>query len=171
MSICNEFITNQILFDTFVSPSLEKYFYKKLKDQPTRYVKLKLYELLKFLMLAHHSYGNIPINNEIDEMWHLWILQTIQYQELMDKLPTKKFIHHSSNDYKDDAIVNVSSIENEVNNEFSYLVSYVENFGNFTEESAKFWPMINSLMDVLKLDLESLNNYLRDISIKEKNYI
>ncbi|MFZ2314231.1 MAG: hypothetical protein WAW86_01055 [Gammaproteobacteria bacterium] len=97
----NSLISNEILLKEFLSDALKKYFYTKLQAEDKSYVELKICELLKFLCLSHNSFGNIPFNAEIDEIWHLWILQTIQYHELMEKLPSKKFIHHSSNDYKD----------------------------------------------------------------------
>jgi hypothetical protein len=113
------------------------------------------------LVISHHAFGDIPFNEEIDEIWHLWILQTIQYQELMDKLPTKKFIHHSSNDFNNNE--KSADPELQIHKEFSFLMSYVQNFGNFTSEVIKFWPMINSLMIALKTDLEGMNHYLHKI--------
>jgi len=156
-------ITNEILLEKFLTAQLENYFHIKLKNQKPAYIRLKLCELIKFLLLSQHYFGNIPFNNEIDEIWHLWILQTIQYQELMYKLPTKQFVHHSSNDYQDSAKQNESCYfrEMELHNQFSFLVSYVENFGNFTNVNVKFWPLVSKLMDVMKIDLAALNTFIK----------
>lgn len=161
-----QYITNEMLLKEFVTPFIEQYFYKKLKNEPQDYIKLKLCELLKYLSLSYNTYGNIPFNDEIDEVWHFWILQTIQYQELMDRLPVKKFIHHSSNDYDDGKQIN-DIAEEEANRQFSFLVSYVQNFGNFTEETAKFWPMVNKLLTIMDLDLVGLNQYLHETARKQ----
>ena len=159
-------ISNEMLIDQFVSKEMENYFYIKLKEETDDYIKVKICELLKFLTLSHNTNGNIPFNAEIDEMWHLWILQTIQYQELMEKLPSKQFIHHCSNDYKDGREDEVCS-ETENNKEFSYLVSYVGNFGPFTKDTYKFWPLTNKLMDAMDIDLEALNSFLLNIFLKQ----
>jgi hypothetical protein len=60
-------------------------------------------------------------------------MQTRQYQDLMGKLPTKKFIHHSSNDYVD--LTRPEEPKDiKVQRQMSYLASYVFNFGPLTEE-------------------------------------
>lgn len=153
-------ITNAELLKNYLTHEMEMYFYKKFKNEPQEYVKLKICELLKFLALSHHTAGNIPFNDEIDEVWHLWILQTVQYRELMDKLPGKKFINHCSNDYpakhdQDDEV--------ELNNQISFLVSYLSNFGNFTPDTVLFWPFLNVLMKAFSLDLDQLNTHLLSI--------
>jgi hypothetical protein len=163
----SKIITNEMLVEKFLTSPLENYFYAKLKNEEPSYIKLKLCELIKFLLLSQNYFGNIPFNNEIDEMWHLWILQTIQYQELMDKLPSKRFIHHCSNDYHDTThkSENGNCKEIELHNQFSCLVSYIENFGEFTKGIVKFWPLTIKLMNTMKLDLIALNYFLRKSSL------
>jgi hypothetical protein len=144
------YITNMQLLDTYLTPELEKYFFKKMPEESQEYIRLKICELLKYLSLSHNSFSNIPFNTEIDEMWHLWIIQTVQYQELIGKLSTGSFIHHCSDDY-DDGNTDKNSIDEENNIQFSYLVSYVANFGDFTNEAVKFWPLANTLMNIMSL--------------------
>lgn len=154
-------ISNKKLLNQYLTLPMEVYFYKKLPKENKQYIKLKIIELLKYLHLAHHTYGDIPFNDEIDDVWHLWILQTVQYQELIDKLPGKKFINHCSNDYADHR--NPPSEEESVNLQISYLASYVANFGDFTSETIKFWPMTSLLMNMLNVDLAGLNDYLSNL--------
>ena len=90
------------LYD-YLDEKMKRYFYNKIPTVDHDVIEIQIIELLKYLILAAYTKVDIPFNQEIDEVWHLWIMQTRQYQELMDKLPTKKFIHHSSNDYFDHA--------------------------------------------------------------------
>lgn len=165
----NQIITNQNLFESYVTAEMEQYFYKKMSTEEQDYIRLKVSELLKFLTLSHHTYGDIPFNSEIDDVWHLWILQTIQYSELMAKLPGKKFINHCSNDYPMDESKNILSDEDELNRQVSFLVSYVANFGNFTRETVSFWPATMILMELCGFDVDQLNIYLYELSLKNGN--
>jgi hypothetical protein len=156
-------ISNQHLLQTYLTPEMENYFYQKLKHENKEHIKIKLAELLKFLVMSHNTFGDIPFSGEIDDLWHLWILQTVQYNELMNKLPGNKFIHHCSNDYINPNMqLNVSEKEN-LNNQISYLVSYVINFGKFTDKTQSFWPTVEILMDSLEMNLDELNQYLLNL--------
>ena len=77
----NKFKTDA-LFD-LLPPKMEEYFYRKLVGELQEEIRVKLIEFLKFCLLYPQAKCNIPFNAEIDEIWHLWILQTRQYQELM----------------------------------------------------------------------------------------
>ena len=88
---------NKLKIDDIINllpPKMEEYFFRKLVGETQKEIRIKLIEFLKFCLLYPQTKCNIPFNDEIDEIWHLWILQTRQYQELMSKLPTKTFIHH-----------------------------------------------------------------------------
>lgn len=155
----NRTITNKQLLKKYLSPYMEEYFYKKIPDEDKEVIKFKISELLKFLILCEHGRGDIPVSREIDEIWHLWILQTPQYYELSEALPHGRYIHHSSNDY-DDGVKSNYSEEELVNMQISYLVSYVINFGNFTLTTIKFWPMSQNLMTAMNFTVDELNQYL-----------
>lgn len=157
-------ISSEYLLQRYLTITMERYFYAKLKNESQDTIRLKLGELLKFLSLCSNVYGDIPVSAEIDELWHLWILQTQQYRELIRKLPTKKFIHHSSNDYKDEQRIQLLSAEDELSNQISYLASYVDNFGDFTESTIMFWPITEVVMSYMDLNIEGLNDYLRSLS-------
>lgn len=163
-------IGNEFLINSYLTPEMEVYFYKKLKREHPSYVKLKIIEFLKFILLSHHTYGDIPFNAEIDEVWHLWILQTIQYAELMDKLPTQKFIHHCSTDYPDRDSDLIESEEVKLQKQLSYLVSYWANFGDFTQETLNFWPTANLVMNAFNFNLKQLNYFLRETSFESEGF-
>lgn len=156
----NKFKTDE-LFD-LLPPKMEEYFYRKLVGESQQEIRIKLIEFLKFCLLYPQTKCNIPFNDEIDEIWHLWILQTRQYQDLMDKLPAKTFIHHTSNEYTADE--EMSDPKKEVNMQVSFLVSYVYNFGDFTEETVHFWPMANKLYYKHDNNMYKLNQFLRELA-------
>ncbi|OJW54597.1 MAG: hypothetical protein BGO67_02740 [Alphaproteobacteria bacterium 41-28] len=149
------------ILNLYLTPEMEDYFQRNLLGQPVEQIRIKLKELLKFLLLLPYSKGIIAISNEIDDLWHLWILQTRQYKKLMDKLPTKKFIHHSATEYieKCEKILALDK-KKEVNRQISFLVSYINNFGPFTESTVKYWPMALQIFDQLGNDINKLNIFL-----------
>ena len=157
-------ITNEQILKLYLTPQMEQYFQKKLYDQDHKVLRYKIAELLKFLSLCHHCDSDIPISNELDHIWHLWIVQTKQYQELCLKLPSKKFIHHCSNDYPSND--NNVSPEEQSDKTISYLTSYVHNFNYFTEESIEHWPTAKKLYQHFENDIQKLNNYL--VSLNKK---
>jgi hypothetical protein len=126
---------------------MDHYFQKKFVHEDVVLVRSKVTELLKFLLLLHHAEGDIPVSQEVDEVWHLWIMQTKQYQELCEKLPSQKFIHHCSNDYPSET----EDISDDLKSDsaLSYLVSYVNNFEPFTEESVIYWPTAAKLLSTV----------------------
>ena len=79
-------ISNEQLRTAFLAPAMKHYFERKLADLPPAEVAARIEELLKFLNMTTHSHGPIPVSEEIDDAWHLWVLQTRQYSELCRKL-------------------------------------------------------------------------------------
>jgi len=150
-----------VVFEYYVTEKMAAYFYKKMPNESCEVINKKVTELLKFLMLANYHKIGAPFTSEIDEIWHLWILQTRQYQELMDKLPQKEFIHHSSNDYQKQPIIDSDYIKSHI----SYLASYVANFGDFTEDIINYYPFALYCMAVKNINLTELNEYLHHFQI------
>ena len=153
-----QFILREQLLTEYLTSKMQSYFFKMLPKELPHYIELKIVELLKYLVLAHYIDGPIPFSKEMDELWHLWILQTQQYQELCLSLPGKKFIHHSSNDYgnQDPDIASSEAFSKQL----SFLVSYRHNFGEFTSDIVQFWPYAKQIMMVEKLDINGFNQYL-----------
>jgi hypothetical protein len=88
-------ITNQQLIETFLTPQMEGYFQEKLSHVPQHELAVQLEECLKFLFIAHLCPGNIPVTQAIDDVWHLWILETVEYCRLCSSLADETiFITH-----------------------------------------------------------------------------
>ena len=155
-----EVISNELLVKKYLDQDIIEYFQKKMpKEQEARLI-LKLVELLKYFLLSEYFKGDIPFSEELDEVWHLWILQTKEYASLMEKLPYKKFIHHSSHEYVEKNEKKMS-LKEKINMQFSYLVSYRFNFGLFKVEEILFYPYAMALLKERNMNLEDFNVYLK----------
>ncbi len=133
------FISNKRLISEYLDETIINYFYRKFAYDPKDLVLAKVVEVLKYLLLADNMKGSdIPFNTELDDVWHLWILQTKQYSELMQRLPHKTFIHHYANEYVELEPKNIT-LKDRINTQFSYLLSYMANFGPFTGENIVFY--------------------------------
>jgi hypothetical protein len=154
-------ITNQQLRDAFLIPQMQFYFERKLAPLPPAEVSVRIEEALKFLSLASHCNGDIPVSKEIDEVWHYWILETVEYHALCGKLyDDGSFLHHSSNDYALFTDPGAKNRKIERNIGVAILASYVMNFGPFTADRVRYWPFAARLMEILGWDLSQLNEWL-----------
>ena len=153
-------ITGHQLREEFLSPQMHFYFERKLAPLPSEDVLVQIEELLKYLNMAVHCNGDIPVSKDIDEVWHLWILQTQQYEELCAKLSGGVFLHHSSNDYAlfTDPGAKDRKIDRTIG--ISILASYVMNYGPFEADRLKYWPLANRLAESLG-DAAKLNALLQ----------
>lgn len=157
-------ITNEQLRGAFLSPQMKFYFGRKLPALSSNEVDARIEELLKYLNMAIHEGGDIPFTEEIDEVWHYWILETKQYEALCKKLHGGQFLHHSSNDYlqygqDEDA----PPPEFDVQRGLGILSSYVLNYGPMQADRARFWPLVDALMAHLRCDLDALNQWLSSV--------
>lgn len=92
-------IANQQLRNAFLSPPMRHYFEAKLSPLSPREVRVRVEEALKFLNMAAYCHSSIPVSKDIDEIWHLWILETQEYRKLCRILQGGGFLHHRSNAY------------------------------------------------------------------------
>jgi len=159
-------LTQEDLLNCYVTPQLETYFLKKCPGLSIEELTLRLSELLKFLSLSHHAIVDIPVSSEIDELWHLWILETKQYHVLCEKLPSGKYLHHLSKDFPHEG-QEMDALRRS-NLQLSLLVSYVHNFGSFTEKSLPYWPIAYNMYRCMDQNLEALNTYLIDLKSQQK---
>lgn len=153
-------ITNEQLRETFLSANMKYYFDRKLAPLSSDEVNVRIEELLKYLNMAAHSHGGIPFSDEIDDVWHYWILQTKEYATLCNKLQGSRFIHHSSNDYEEfhDPQVRERSID--LHRAVSLLSSYVLNYGPFEADRIRYWPAAAQLMKLLSWNVDQFNTWL-----------
>lgn len=149
------------LVKNYLSQEYINYLIKKNSDISPEVTLQQAEECLRFLYLASFTSGPIPVNQKIDQIWHLLILETRAYADLCEKLPQKKFIHHSSDIFSEqNENDNKLSSQEESKLNLEWLVSYVANFGEFTLEASEYWPYANSIMKQLNLDINLFNKKL-----------
>jgi hypothetical protein len=158
-------ITNAQLQQAFVNPRMKYYFRRKLKHLTPAEIDARIEELLKYLNIAVFFEGFIPISKEVDDVWHYWILETVEYENLCKKLQGGVFLHHSSADYI--SYVNPAVVSDKMPVDLplhlSILSSYVLNYGPFQSDRVKHWPLAAKLMESLGWDLDELNHRLLSV--------
>jgi hypothetical protein len=156
-------ISDQELFDTFVTPQMMRYFLAKMPELGEETLRLRLCELLKYLLLVRFSPGRILFGRDIDNLWHYWILQTRQYAQLCEKLPGGSFRHHSSNDYQETAdATDTVSVADALQRALSFFISYYRNFGPIAEDRLACWPVLAQIAEAAEWDLDALNSFLHE---------
>lgn len=152
------FLSTEDLFSSFLPTEMVVYFRRKTEEDISEAVlRERLSELLKYFVLSHKTPGDIFFSDEIDDLWHLWILQTAQYMELSAKLPGGEFIHHSSHQYPSSP---PEPIGQQIERALSFFASYVGNFGFFTERTIQYWPMALHIQAGYQHSLDAFNNFL-----------
>lgn len=86
------------LLERFLTPEMFVYFCQKSGLSPPETLR-RIAEMLKFLILVRNFPGNIIFGKEIDEIWHLWVLQTREYEMLCAALPGGEIRHHCAREY------------------------------------------------------------------------
>jgi hypothetical protein len=86
------------LLERFLTPEMFVYFCQKSGLSPPETLR-RISEMLKFLILVRNFPGNIIFGKEIDEIWHLWVLQTREYEVLCAALPGGEIRHHCAREY------------------------------------------------------------------------
>ncbi|OWQ93816.1 hypothetical protein CDN99_05110 [Roseateles aquatilis] len=152
-------IANAALREAFLDDPMQHYFACKLAGVEAHERLARIEETLKFLFIASECTGSIPVTKEIDEVWHLWILQTREYMALCGRLPSAAYIHHSSNDYLrwSDPFVGESQPLRE---DVRMLALYVRNFGPFREDRVRYWLLPSHLVGRRGWSVATLNEWL-----------
>lgn len=158
-------ISNETLRGTLITPGIRHYLHKKLAHVSPAQVDIRTEELLKFLNMSHHCSGDIPFNHEVDEIWHLWILETQEYFALCQKLrgAPNSYIHHCSNDYLEFFTTGVKPPEPDLDRLFNILLSYVYNYGPFEAERIIYWPLALDIQRNSHLSLDEFNQWLQRV--------
>ncbi|HMU65659.1 MAG TPA: hypothetical protein PKE57_00860 [Cellvibrionaceae bacterium] len=155
-------ISNETLRTTFITPGIRYYLHKKLAHISPAQVDIRTEELLKFLNISHHCSGDIPFNHEVDEIWHLWILETQEYFALCQKLrgAPNSYIHHCSNDYIEFSNPEIKAQEPDMDRLFNILLTYVYNYGPFEAERIIYWPLALDIQQNAQLTVDEFNQWL-----------
>jgi hypothetical protein len=152
------------LLVTYLTPEMKIYFQKKLPDDTAEWLETKIAELIKYLYLVSVSEDDGPIlfSQDVDDVWHYWILQTSQYRKLCAALPGQRFLNHSSVDYPSTGAIIKTIPELAIRNRaLQYFCNYYATFGEFTEASAKAWPTLDLVRPLCGNDVASINAFLR----------
>ena len=178
--------SNEDLFRRFLTPNMLVYFARKCPHLSEGELRQQLAELLKFLIFVRDFPGNIIFGKEIDEMWHLWIMQTREYEALCAALPGGEIRHHSSRDYPETGLTEEEArdilaagptdeipapaireggkerFEQNAQRLLSFFASYYLTFGPIVPEVVPLWPPLKRLADRLDWTAEKLNAFLGD---------
>lgn len=151
--------SQRLLSNDLLDAPMLHYFRRKFRELPPEELALRIEETLRFLFISHECSGSIPVSQEIDDVWHAWILQTQEYVALCEKLPTGRYIHHSSNDYLryfDSSVGEPDGLELDV----KMLALYTANFGPFEESRAMHWLLGRHLLQRCGWSVGMLNEWL-----------
>ncbi|MBM7171048.1 hypothetical protein JQK87_22120 [Streptomyces sp. G44] len=98
----------------------------------------------------------LPVEQDIDEIWHYLILQTREYRELCEqRLPGGHFIHHRSIAY--DAYQAAPGREKAAEEALRWIPLYTAAFGPFDENALPHWTVVRFLHDELGLSLTEIS--------------
>lgn len=157
------------LTEKFLSESLIHYLIEKLLPQKEADTLEQVEECVRFLYLSHLTKGAIPVNQKIDDIWHLLILQTQEYFLLCQNLPAQSYIHHSSKIYLkykgEDKSLNK---EDEAKRQLEWLLTYVTHFFEMTQTNIKHWSFATALQQKLNLTVHEFNEELRRLISSNK---
>jgi hypothetical protein len=155
-------VTDDELLKKYVPHPLETYFSRKVPDIDRAELRVRIAECLKFLALFHFAPGEVFFSNDIDDIWHYWILQTREYADLCRLLPGGTFLHHSSFDYPVEQERHAKrDLDRSIDRLVSYFASYVHNFGSIDEGRLHYWPALQMLMRAGNWNLAQMNAYLQ----------
>jgi hypothetical protein len=145
------------IFEKHPTPGMLRHLEKNFSTLPRQELSLRIQEFLKFICLQSlQDSGFIPVSESIDLIWHEYILQTRAYEALCQDLPGKKFVHHQT----------ISLIEytqqqadrhEVVKAMLDWIPRYRKYFGDFTEETAHYWLIVDFLIKNYGLTLDQIN--------------
>lgn len=114
-------------------------------------------ECLRYLYLVSRHPDRLgglflPVEQDIDEIWHYLILQTREYRDLCEqRLPGGHFIHHRSISY--DAYQESPGREAAAEEALRWIPLYTAAFGPFDAEALPHWTIVRFLHDELGMSL------------------
>ncbi|WP_369382607.1 hypothetical protein [Streptomyces sp. cg36] len=122
-------------------------------------------ECLRYLYLVSRHADRLaglflPVEQEIDEIWHFLILQTREYRQLCEeRLPGGHFIHHRSiayTDYQDGRPAGPGR-ETAAEEALRWIPFYTAAFGPFDLDALPHWTIVRFLHDQMGLDLAEIS--------------
>ncbi|QLH20074.1 hypothetical protein [Streptomyces sp. Rer75] len=120
-------------------------------------VRHQVRECLRYLYLVSRHPGRLgglflPVEQDIDEIWHYLILQTREYRDLCEqRLPGGHFIHHRSISY--DAYQEAPGRKAAAEEALRWIPLYTAAFGPFDADALPHWTIVRFLHDELGMSL------------------
>ncbi|MFI0976043.1 hypothetical protein ACH4SP_03330 [Streptomyces sp. NPDC021093] len=148
------------LLGTVLHDEVVRYFAAKPGAPAASVVTHQVRECLRYLYLVsrHPDWLGglfLPVEQDIDEIWHYLILQTREYRELCEqRLPGGHFIHHRSISY--DAYQADPGRERAADEALRWIPLYTAAFGPFDADALPHWTVVRFLHDELGLSLAEI---------------
>ncbi|WP_030370853.1 glycine-rich domain-containing protein [Streptomyces rimosus] len=124
------------------------------------YVERQVTECLRYLYLVSRHREQLsglflPVEQDIDEIWHYLILQTREYRQFCEeRLPGRFFIEHRSIGYED--YQQEPGREQAIEEALRWIPLYVREFGPFDEGALPHWTIVRFLHDQLDMSLRDI---------------
>ncbi|GAA1407265.1 hypothetical protein GCM10009639_55830 [Kitasatospora putterlickiae] len=118
-------------------------------------------ECLRYLYLVSRHREELaglflPVEQDIDEIWHYLILQTREYRALCeDRLPGRYFVHHRGIPYE--AYQEEPGREAAAEQALRWIPLYCQEFGPFDEGALAHWTIVRYLHEELGMPLEEIS--------------
>jgi hypothetical protein len=123
---------------------------RRLPDLAERVLDSRLCEFLRFLQLAAQvDASRLPIGVELDEIWHIFILETEEYAKLCSA--AGRFVHHT--------VKEGDSARNDrlqLDDDLAFVVAYIDSFGEFHQAAIPLWPALSRLSAHLQMSVKEL---------------
>ncbi|WP_431045632.1 hypothetical protein ACQUSR_29285 [Streptomyces sp. P1-3] len=135
------------------------YFADKSGAAP-EFVERQVTECLRYLYLVSRHRERLsglflPVEQDIDEIWHYLILQTREYRALCEeRLPGRFFIEHRSIAYED--YQQEPGREQALEEALRWIPLYCEEFGRFDEGALPHWTVLRFLHQQMRMSLEDI---------------
>lgn len=144
-------------FRELIGGPLLKKLFSKFSDHGPEDISCALEEVIRYLQLSAASPSSIffPGDKLTDDLWHALIVETAEYRELCDKIRPGCFIDHSGMIYEDYLLRKSPAEQHE--EQMSWLVSYVGNFGHISADAFRHLKLAQSLCERMNVDLGKLN--------------
>ncbi|MGK5637656.1 hypothetical protein ACSNOK_04955 [Streptomyces sp. URMC 126] len=130
-------------------------------DAEPAFVERQVLECLRYLYLVSRHRERLaglflPVEQEIDEIWHYLILQTREYRALCEeRLPGRYFVHHRSIAYED--YQEEPGRERVLEEALRWIPLYCREFGPFDEGALPHWTIVRFLHQGMGMTLEEIS--------------
>ena len=155
------------LIRAFLPEPMQVYLARKNPALAADELRRRIAECLKGLILLDELPGDILFSDAIDEIWHYLILQTWEYAEFCSKLPSGRFMRHTSAEYEAAA---GESLDRDGRKRLArltaYFSSYVGRFGPMEADRLEYWPALQRFLALSGWDLDAANRHFAQKSVE-----